>query len=237
MNDHLQTLNCAAAFIAGLVGSGHCVAMCGGMAGALGMRARAMAGGSMQHAFVNMMNYHIGRIMSYASAGAVFGLAGSAVQRVLDVVHLTMALRVVSGLLIVAVAMRVLFDLRLLARVERLGGKVWARLSPLARQTKTRSVWGQALLLGAIWGWLPCGLVYSMLVMAAVTTGPLHGALVMISFGAGTLPSMLSTGLLASRLAAITSRPAARVISGLTLIFFGLWTALAPFQHLHAHVH
>jgi len=81
----------------------------------------------------------------------------------------------------------------------------------------------QAMALGAVWGWLPCGLVYSMLAWSLAMADPLRGALLMGAFGLGTLPALLATGLAARQLAGLIRHPATRSIAALTIIAFALW--------------
>ncbi|HEX2493047.1 MAG TPA: sulfite exporter TauE/SafE family protein, partial [Steroidobacter sp.] len=181
-----NTISISAAFIAGLAGSAHCFGMCGGIAGALGMRART-TGHTAAAALFNAGGYHTGRIGGYTFAGLLFGFAGARLQSILDMLRIGAALRVASGVLLILLALRILIRWNALAVLERLGARFWSKLQPLAHQAATSSRCGQALLLGFLWGWLPCGLVYSMLMFAAMGAGALHGASVMAAFGAGTL--------------------------------------------------
>jgi len=225
-------LSMAAAFVAGVSGSMHCMAMCGGLAGAFGMRARA-AGGTARNAFVHAALYQVGRLSSYAVAGAVCGVFGGLLLRFMNLAGLTLWLRVAAGLLLILLGMQLVSGWRLLAPVETVGAHLWRRLSPLVRHMPKSGMW-QALMMGALWGWLPCGLVYSMLLLGALGGSAEHGALVMLAFGAGTLPSMLSSSLLASQLARVASQQGLRAVAGGLVMLFGAWTAWVALQH---HVH
>src|SRR5438045_1293396 len=97
MNSDLSLL---AAFIAGLTGSMHCLVMCGGIASALGMRARAV-GRSAPVALLHSTLYQLGRIGSYAMAGAMVGAFGAAIQWVFEWLSIAMVLRVLSGMLLI----------------------------------------------------------------------------------------------------------------------------------------
>jgi len=88
-----------------------------------------------------------------------------------------------------------------------------------------------ALCLGAIWGWLPCGLVYSSLLWAASQGSPLESSLLMLTFGLGTLPVLLVTGLAAERLTSLLRQPGVRISAGVMVMLFGLWTLPGPHQH------
>src|SRR5690606_4648809 len=129
MTDPTDALSLSAAFIAGIAGSAHCFAMCGGLAGALGMRARATAGSSSA-AFSNALSYHAGRISGYTLAGALCGLIGATLQAVLDLARIGTALRIASGALLVLIALRMLSPWKPLRWLETFGGKFWRRLQP-----------------------------------------------------------------------------------------------------------
>lgn len=218
-----------AALIAGLSGSAHCFAMCGGLAGALGMRARATSSG--RSAGMNALAYHVGRIGGYMLAGALCGTFGAGLQSALNLARLSVGLRIASGILLMLVAARILFAWNLLAWLDGLGARFWRRLQPAAHRAARSSGLGSALSLGLMWGWLPCGLVYSMLLFAALSGTALRGAMIMAAFGAGTLPSMLGSTLLASRLQAWVSKRWPRLVSGVVLLMFGMWMALAAIGH------
>jgi sulfite exporter TauE/SafE len=110
-----------------------------------------------------------------------------------------------------------------LAALEHAGGLVWARLEPLGRRFLPVRRPGQAFLMGLVWGWLPCGLVYSVLIWSISTADPLYGAALLLSFGLGTLPNMLAMGVLAERLSARVGDPRVRRFAGLLVIGFGLF--------------
>jgi len=80
----------------------------------------------------------------------------------------------------------------------------------------------QSLLLGAVWGWLPCGLVYSAVALSLSTTHPLYGALTMLFFGLGTLPALLMMGLASHKLTQLKQSPYVRQVAGGVIIFLAL---------------
>jgi len=237
MPDAVNSITLTAALLAGIAGSAHCFTMCGGLASALGMHARATTA-TAAAAFRTACVYQVGRLSGYAIAGALCGAFGAAVQRVLDLSRLAATLRVASGVLLILVAARVLFSWNALRWLERFGARFWLKLQPLVRRTKSMNGTTHALILGALWGWLPCGLVYSMLLFAAFSGHALHGAAIMLAFGFGTLPSMLTGTALASQLHRLLARRWPRVVSGTLLMMFGIWmtvAALYPMEHAHHH--
>lgn len=232
--DSQTAISLSAAFTAGVLGSVHCFAMCGGLAGALGMRARAL-GSSPARSFQFALATQIGRIGSYTLVGAVVGAAGTALATVMQWVHLAALLRVIAGGVLLAIAARLAFTWNLFAWLERAGAQLWSRYLSKALPANASQGFAQALCFGAVWGWLPCGLVYSMLLFAVFSGSATQGALVMLAFGAGTMPAMLSSSLLAAQLARVLKNPNARWLAAATLAAFGGWTILAALQHLGHH--
>jgi sulfite exporter TauE/SafE len=238
MGPDAGTLTLGAAFVAGIAGSGHCLGMCGGVAGALAMRARTTAdpaAGGVSRVAVALA-YNLSRITSYAIAGALAGLLGRTLVRAVDVAPLSIALRVAAGLIMFAAAGRLLFNWRLLDPIEAAGAALWRRVVPRSRPDEQRGGLAGAVSLGLAWGWLPCGLTYSMLLLAASTASVTTGALAMAAFGLGTLPSMLTATIAFERAArALTSRSSLRTVAGTLLLACGAWTAGNALYHGLAH--
>lgn len=226
MNVDAGSITLGAAFVAGIAGSGHCLGMCGGIAGAFGMRG---AGGAVQPGFGSKLTlalvFNVSRVASYAVAGALAGLLGRALLRAVDVAPLSIALRVVAGLVMIAAAGRLLFGWRLLDPLEAAGAGLWRRIAPGAGRGARRGGIAGAISLGLAWGWLPCGMTYSMLLLAATTASAATGALVMAAFGLGTLPAMVSATVAFERAArALSTRASLRAAAGMLLLAFGAWT-------------
>lgn len=238
MFDGASAITLSAALIAGLAGSAHCVVMCGGVAGALSMRTRTVIS-SRRDALRDASLYHAGRLGGYAVVGAVFGFAGVALRSVLDVPLFVAVARMGAALLLILVAARILLGWNTLGGIERLGARFWRTLQPLVRRAASTRSSARSLLLGFLWGWLPCGLVYSMLLFAALSGDALTGAAIMLAFGIGTLPAMLASSLFASRIASGLRRHATRQVVGALLLAFGVWlgwAAMPSARHLdHDH--
>jgi uncharacterized protein len=231
----MSVLSPAAALVAGLAGSGHCLAMCGGIAGALAVR----DGGPQASAssrLVLALAYNVARIASYTVAGALAGLLGGALLQSVNVAPLSVAFRVLAGAIMIAAAGRLLFGWRLLDPLEAAGSRLWRRVLPGAGRSARRPGVAGAIGLGLAWGWLPCGLSYSMLLLAATTASAASGALVMAAFGAGTLPAMVAATVAFERAArALASRASLRAVAGTLLVAFGAWTAGNALYHSLAH--
>lgn len=204
-----------ALFLIGLLGGTHCIGMCGGIVSALTL------GGPPR--FVLHLAYNGGRIISYALAGAIAGALGGLSLTLAGQLPLRIALYVLANLMLVALGFYLIGITQTLAFTERFGRKLWVHLQPLGRPYLPARTVAQAFPLGLLWGWLPCGLVYSALATALTSGSALHGAGMMLAFGLGTLPNLLLAGLLAVRLKAYAAQPAVRRAAGLLVIGFGLW--------------
>ncbi|MBA2779950.1 sulfite exporter TauE/SafE family protein [Billgrantia kenyensis] len=215
-----------AAFVFGLLGGAHCIGMCGGIMSALSfavppsMRSPARLTGLM-------LGYNLGRILSYMVAGMLVASLGTLVA-----LHpaVGVGLQVFAAVMLILMALYIADWWKGLLRVEALGRHLWRYLEPFGKRLMPVVHVPQAIGLGAIWGWLPCGLVYSMLAWSMATADPLSGAFLMGAFGLGTLPSLLVTGLAAHQLGALIRHPTTRAIAALTIIAFALWqlASLAP---------
>ena len=202
------------AFLAGLLGSGHCLGMCGGIAAGLG----AMAPG---RAVVPALQFNLARILSYAVLGLV---AATVLSGVSNLVPIGRWLRVITALMILLIGLKFLFDFGGISFIERGGAGLWRRIMPWAMKAGSRNDWLGRLLLGACWGFIPCGLVYSILVTAASTAHPVSGAVTMLAFGAGTLPSMLGLTIAAPALSSFLADKTVRRLIGFALVVLALWT-------------
>jgi len=204
------------AFVVGLLGGVHCAGMCGGIVGALSF------GSDVDRRWPILLSYNAGRIASYTVAGAIMGALGFFFSGLLPVQMAQQLLLTVAAVFLILMGLYLAGWSRLLSRVERAGGVLWRRIEPLGRRfLPVRSV-GQGLVLGALWGWLPCGLVYSALVWTVSSGGAPQGALLMLAFGLGTLPNLLLMGVAAQQLNRWLRKPAVRWTAGALVMGFGL---------------
>jgi len=141
-----------------------------------------------------------------------------------------LALRVIAALLLIGMGLYLAGWWSGLTRVEALGRGLWRHIQPYASRLMPVTSLPRALLLGTLWGWLPCGLVYSTLLWSASQGDALDSALLMLAFGLGTWPVLLATGLAAERLTTLLRKRGIRVIGGVMVILFGLWTMPGPHQ-------
>ncbi|BEV71301.1 sulfite exporter TauE/SafE family protein [Paludibacterium sp. THUN1379] len=211
-------------FLAGLLGGGHCIGMCGGIVTALSIKLPAG-----QRRLPMLLGYNLGRLGSYSLIGALFGgLAGAAMQHARP---LQIALYLLANLMIIAIGLYLAGLSALVTRIERLGQPLWRRLQPLLGRILPLRHPGQAFLAGMIWGWVPCGLVYSASLSALASGHAAQGALIMLCFGLGTLPNLLAMGLFADALRQQMQKQAVRLGTGLLVCLLGIWQLLHLIPH------
>ncbi len=228
MSESLPLL--AAALITGLLGSAHCFGMCAGISGLFAVNQQAA---SLRRDVPMAITYNAGRVVSYVLLGIVVAALGRSFVDAIP--KLAAPVRLASGLLIVIVGLQVAFNWRVLAPVEKAGARVWNRIAPAAKGLLPVTSMPKALGLGLLWGWLPCGLVYSVLLIAATTANPVHGGLVMLAFGLGTMPAMVATGVSAAKLSQFMSGK--RLGAGLLIVLLGLATIAMPVMKISGSGH
>lgn len=214
-----------ALFLVGLLGGVHCVGMCGGIVGALSM------GGPARWSL--HLAYNAGRIFSYALAGALVGALGSAGLGLSGQIPVRLIFYFLANAMLVALGLYLIGLSGALALTERLGQVLWQRIQPLTRRFLPVRSLAQAFPLGLLWGWLPCGLVYSALASALTAGSAQRGALMMLAFGLGTLPNLLLAGIVLARLNEFVRRPQVRLIAGLLVLGFGVYGFIGLSRLLH----
>ena len=206
-----MTADLAAVFAAGLLGSAHCIGMCGGLVAVLGRGAGPSA--ARQGA------YYAGKTATYVAMGALAGLVGVAAAGAVSGAQV--AVSAAMGLVLVAVGLGLCGVLRIGREPGRGAVSRWLRPA-LTRVLASRSP-GVPLALGALNGLLPCGLVYAMLAKAASTGSVAHGALTMAAFGLSTVPALALTGGLGARLS-LRGRQRLQVAGGVLVVALGVMT-------------
>ncbi len=221
-----------AALLAGLAGSGHCVAMCGGIAGVLGLSSRAAAERSGR-AWFYPIAYNGGRVLSYALAGGLVGALGSGLAGLALAGRLLVLVQWLSGALLVVIGLRLACGARAFVWMDRVGAHVWRLLSPLVRHVLPISSPARAVGAGMLWGWLPCGMAYSVLMVAWLSASARDGAMIMAAFGVGTLPLLVLSGCATGRAASLASDPRWRRTGGATIAGLGALSLAQPWLMPH----
>lgn len=219
-----------AVFLTGLLGGVHCAGMCGGIVAAL-------SGQAGPERWPLHLSYSLGRIASYGLAGALAGAVGSLGLLLDGVLPVQIALYVLANLMLVLLGLYLAGVSGVAAGLERVGVRLWKLIQPLTRGLLPADTLPRALALGVLWGWLPCGLVYGILLTAVLAGDPLNGAAIMLAFGLGTLPNVLFAGLAWRRVSGVArARPVRVAAGGLVLGFgvYGLANAASLSQHIRS---
>lgn len=210
------------AFVVGLLGGVHCLGMCGGIVGALtfGLPENQRKGVRF---LPFLLAYNAGRILSYTLAGAMAGGLGVLLAGILPVQQAQNILIVIAAIFMLLMGLYIGGWWNGLTFLEKAGGTFWRRLEPLGRRMMPVKSPLQAFGLGLVWGWLPCGLVYSVLVWAVSAGSAMQGAMLMAAFGLGTLPNLLLMGAAAGWLGQHIKKPAVRYVAGGLIIAYGIY--------------
>ncbi len=216
------------AFLAGLLGSGHCLGMCGPIV-LLMENPQVQAADSKST--IRRLIYNAGRGLFYMLLGTIAGALGLVLTKVAGVGPGLSILRILAALLVIALGLNLLINLQILGYLEKSGTLLWRRLSPLARHVLPISTPARALGAGFVWGALPCGLVYSAVAIAATTGSAIGGGLIMLAFWSGTLPALLLAGASASKLGEWTKDPTLRRLTGVMLLCVGFFALALPYLH------
>lgn len=224
------TTSLVTAFLLGLFSSAHCIAMCGSVIGALTLTLPAHIREQPRKMLPYVLNYNVGRILSYAIAGGIVGLLASPLSQINGLPFL----RYLSALVMIGMGLYLAGWFPKFAHAEKIGAPIWRKLQPIGQKFLPVRNLKQAFLLGAVWGWLPCGLVYAGLAVAATTGDVLYAASVMLAFGLGTLPAVMGAGMFAGMLASLARNQLFRKLAGFTIILMALLVVLWP-QGDHQH--
>jgi len=212
-----------AAFIAGLLGGVHCLGMCGGIVGALTFGLPEEQRENPLSMLPYLIAYNLGRLSSYTVAGILLGGVMMLAANLVAIKNVQMVLEVFAALLMLALGLYLGGWWRGLTRIEHIGGKIWKYIEPFSRRFIPVKTIPQAFILGLLWGWLPCGLVYTILFWSITTGSAVEGGLLMLSFGVGTLPLLLTMGVFAAGLSSFIRHTWVRYTAGGMVIAFALY--------------
>ena len=211
------------AFVVGLIGAGHCMGMCGGIASILSI-------GAKKSSPITPVLYNFGRLLSYMVIGGLIGGAVSSLGQLSDFNAALAWLRLVAAMFMIVLALYIGKWWFGLLAFEKVGQRLWRYVSPIGQSLLPLKHPSHALPFGFVWGWLPCGLVYSMLTWAAVSGSWINGAGIMLAFGLGTLPAMLTVGFGAGFLKKLQQADLFRQCGAILILLYGLFTAYQAIQ-------
>jgi len=219
-------------FLVGLLGGVHCAGMCGGIVGALSLPAPGAAAPWHYH-----FAYNFGRIATYTLGGALAGAIGSSALLLEGILPVQQALFIVANVMLIALGLHLAGLSRAVLVLERVGRRIWKRLQPYSRRLLPVSSPARAFVLGTLWGFLPCGLTYSVLLTSLSSGSASNGAMLMLAFGLGTLPNLIAVAYFARQAHALLGRKMVRAAFGALIAGFGVLglMRLDPLDHAHNH--
>ena len=217
----------ATAFLAGLAGGVHCAGMCVGIVHALCTRP-AQEPRATQLTY--LLAYNGGRLTSYTVAGMLVGALGAAGLLTHAAPQIQIFLLALAGVTLTLLGMYVAGVMPWFARLESAGTWLWQRIQPWTSRLLPVTTRTRAFGLGALWGWLPCGMVYGVLLIALAAGSWWQGGALMLAFGLGTVPNLLGIGLLSRQLHALRSARLPRLAAGGVVAAFGIYT-MAQLMH------
>jgi hypothetical protein len=223
------------AFIMGLISSLHCIGMCGSIIGTLTLSLSPEVRNNRATLFTFVLNYNLGRISSYAVAGALIGLLQLLLNLPFAQGHGHRVLQLLSALIMAGAGLYIAGWFPRFAYIEKIGAWFWKKIEPFGRRlipVKTRF---HAFLFGMIWGWLPCGLVYSALAVSATAGDSLKSSLTMLAFGLGTLPAVMGVGIMTAILTKLSRMNRFKQAVGLFMIVLALLAAMPELNPMRLH--
>ena len=207
-----------AAIAVGFLGGTHCVGMCGGIVSALSLSIDQPAKTPLSY----LLAYNLGRIFSYVVAGAIAGGLGALLATGASLHSAQVVLSILAAIFMLLMGLYVAGWSSVLFQVEKAGGVIWRQIEPLGRRFLPVKRTDHALWLGMVWGWLPCGLVYSVLIWSLSAGNATQGMWLMLGFGLGTLPNLLAMGVAAQQLKQWMHKRWVRQSAGILLIAFSI---------------
>ena len=217
----MPDLSVFSAFLVGLLGGTHCVGMCGGITAALSLQLPTTG-----RLWPYYLTYNLGRIASYSVAGTVAGALGASALLLQEMLPVQQGLFVLANFMLIALGLYLAGIWRFITVFERAGSLLWKHLQPVMRRWLPIQDLPGAFVVGALWGWLPCGLVYSVLVTALASGSALGGGMLMLAFGLGTLPNLLAMGVFAQQLRPFLQQLWVRRSAGIVVVGLGVWNLL-----------
>lgn len=216
------------AFAMGILGSGHCVSMCGGIASLAGY---VTAGTSTVSKSWRIFCFNFGRLTSYTLIALLLSTLIHSFEDLIGMHFIGKSFEILAGILLCSIGLYLAGWWKGIRIIERQGHRVWQLLMPLAKRFLPIKNPSHAFIVGIFWGWLPCGLLYSALSLSLLATQPWQSTLTMVAFGLGTLPSMLLAGHLSAQLKEWTQNPLVRTSLGIIFITFGAWSTFSTFTY------
>ena len=223
--DYTFSTSYLVALLMGLFSALHCLGMCGSIIGSLTLSLKREIREQKRLLMPFVFSYNLGRISSYSFGGLLVGVAEHMLSIPLGEGHGHRILQILSALVMAGAGLHIGGWFPRFAYIERIGAKVWRRIEPYGRRLIPVETLSQAFVFGMIWGWLPCGLVYAALTLAATTGDVFRSTFTMFAFGVGTMPAVMGVGIMTSWMVRLSNMKKFRQATGITLIALALLAA------------
>lgn len=205
-------------FLLGFFGGTHCVGMCGGLSSAFALQLPPHLN---RIGLIILLN--LGRISSYVVIGLLVGLVGQVGISLDDTRTVQNGLYIAANVLLLLLGLYLAGISTAATKIEGIGKPIWKRLNPLLNKLLPIKSVPACFGVGVLWGWLPCGLVYSASLYALGSGNALHGGLYMLAFALGTLPNLLAMGIFAAQLKTFLQKRMVRLCAGLLVAGWAIW--------------
>ncbi len=223
------------ALLMGLFSAFHCLGMCGSIIGSLTLSLKREIRENKRLLLPFVASYNAGRVLSYSMAGMLAGFAENVLSMPLGEGHGHRILQILSAIVMLGAGLHIGGWFPRFAYIEKFGNVVWRRIEPSGRRLVPVETLPRAFVFGMVWGWLPCGLVYTALALAATTGDVFRSTFTMLAFGLGTMPAVMGVGIMTSWMVKLSNMKRFRELTGIVLIFLALMATFPGLNPLVKH--
>jgi sulfite exporter TauE/SafE len=223
------------ALLMGLFSAFHCLGMCGSIIGSLTLSLKREIRENKRLLLPFVASYNAGRVLSYSMAGMLAGFAENVLSMPLGEGHGHRILQILSAIVMLGAGLHIGGWFPRFAYIEKFGNVVWRRIEPYGRRLVPVETLPRAFVFGMVWGWLPCGLVYTALALAATTGDVFRSTFTMLAFGLGTMPAVMGVGIMTSWMVKLSNMKRFRELTGIVLIFLALMATFPGLNPLVKH--
>ena len=219
----------------GLFSAFHCLGMCGSIIGSLTLSLKREIRENKRLLLPFVASYNTGRVLSYSMAGMLAGFAENVLTIPFGEGHGHRILQILSAIVMLGAGLHIGGWFPRFAYIEKFGNIVWRRIEPYGRRLVPVETLPRAFVFGMVWGWLPCGLVYTALALAATTGDVFRSTFTMLAFGLGTMPAVMGVGIMTSWMVKLSNMKRFRELTGIVLILLALMATFPGLNPLVNH--
>jgi len=223
------------ALLMGLFSAFHCLGMCGSIIGSLTLSLKREIRENKRLLLPFVASYNTGRVLSYSMAGMLAGFAENVLTIPFGEGHGHRILQILSAIVMLGAGLHIGGWFPRFAYIEKFGNVVWRRIEPYGRRLVPVETLPRAFVFGMVWGWLPCGLVYTALALAATTGDVFRSTFTMLAFGLGTMPAVMGVGIMTSWMVKLSNMKRFRELTGIVLILLALMATFPGLNPLVKH--